>query len=181
MHTPDHLAGEAMNSHFQLIHARSHSDELQRRAAAARLAAAGRRAPASGALPASVDVIIRLADPGDTVELVRLAQLDGRRIPSGRVLVAVVEGAVLAALPLSEGGKLQRPLADPFRPTAALVELLWLRASHLRGEPPARKGLLERLAGRLRGLRPRAAGEAQPGCLSSHAPASPANSTFLIR
>ena len=146
MHTPDHLAGEAMNSHFQLIHARSHSDELHRRAAAARLAAAGRRAAAPGALPASVDVVIRLAAPGDAAELLRLAQLDGSRPPSGRVLVAVVEGEILAALPLSDGGKLQRPLADPFRQTAALVEMLWLRASHLRGEPSARKGLLERLA-----------------------------------
>jgi hypothetical protein len=89
-------------------------------------------------------VIIRFAIADDHAAMARLAQLEGiRPAPDSRTLIAEVEGEVLAALPLGGG----EPLADPFRPTAALVELLLVRAAHLRGGRPGRRGrLLPRLA-----------------------------------
>jgi hypothetical protein len=180
MKTLDHLSGEAMNSHFQLLSAEIHSAELRRRATAARAAASG-AARRSVPLPAAVDVVIRLAGAGDAAEIVRLAHLDGRRVPVGEVLVAVVEDEVLAALPLGDGSSLPRPLADPFRPTSMLVDLLWLRAAHLRGEIPSQGRRRGRLAARIRALLRRPAGRRQPAALPSHAPASPGNSAFMIR
>ena len=67
--------------------------------------------------------MIRFAEEGDAVALDRLAQLEGRRLAAGRMLVAEVDGDVLAALPLAGGPA----IADPFRPTAALVEMLRMR------------------------------------------------------
>jgi hypothetical protein len=180
MKTRDDLSGEAMNSHFQLLGAEIHAAELRRRAGAAR-AAASREARGSVPLPAAVDVVIRLAGASDAAEIVRLAQLEGRRVPVGDMLVAVVEDEVLAALPLDDGRSHPRPLADPFRPTSMLVDLLWLRAAHLRGETPSQGRRRGRLAARIRTLLRRPAGPTQPAALPSHAPASPGNSAFMIR
>jgi hypothetical protein len=58
-----------------------------------------------------------------------LAALDEKDLPKGGVLVAELHGELVAALPLDGGPA----LADPFRPTASIVELLRLRASQLRG------------------------------------------------
>jgi hypothetical protein len=103
-------------------------------------------------------IVIRLATPADADDLVRLSQLEGRRVPAGPVLVAVVEGELLAALPLGDGRSLPEPLAEPFRPTATLVDLLWLRAAHLRGEAAPRRRRGPRIRSLLR--RPLRAGEA---------------------
>ena len=88
---------------------------------------------------------IRLARPDDEPTLLRLAALDSAPAPRGDVLVALVDGEILAAIALDSG----RAIADPFRPTADLVELLHTRA-HLmgeRGSDPGRKRLsLRRLA-----------------------------------
>jgi hypothetical protein len=73
-------------------------------------------------------VTVRLARSGDADAVLRLSELDGRRAPSGSLLVAEVGGAVLAARSLENGAS----MADPFRPTAQLSELLELRANHLR-------------------------------------------------
>jgi hypothetical protein len=50
-------------------------------------------------------------------------------VPAGTARVAEVDGEILAALSLGDG----IALADPFRPTAALLRLLDLRAAQLRG------------------------------------------------
>jgi hypothetical protein len=60
--------------------------------------------------------------------VLRLSELDGRRVPFGQMLVAEVGGDLLAARSLTTG----ESIADPFRPTAHLVELLELRSAHLR-------------------------------------------------
>jgi hypothetical protein len=127
-----------------------------------------------------IDVLIRLAGPEDNADLIRLAQLEGGRPPVGRVLVAEVEGEVLAALGLGGAGGRPRVLADPFRPTAGLADLLWLRSAHLRGDQALpRPRLSKRLGGRLRGLiTGPGGGSAAPG---ARAPASPGNGSFLIR
>jgi hypothetical protein len=86
-------------------------------------------------------LVIRYACIHDAPALARLAALDSAPTPRGEVLVAEVDGVLLAALALEEG----RAVADPFVATAELVALLRLRAEQAaRGEPrPA--GLLRRL------------------------------------
>ena len=72
---------------------------------------------------------LRLAGEGDACELRDLAGRDSARELTGTVLAAELDGAILAAASLEE----ERVIADPFRPTAEVVELLRLRLSHLRG------------------------------------------------
>jgi hypothetical protein len=86
----------------------------------------GRRAPAP-ANPAAVDVRIRYALAEDGAALRRLAALEGRTPPQPPLLVAEVGGEVHAALSLWDG----QAIADPFRRTQALVELLGVRAAQL--------------------------------------------------
>jgi hypothetical protein len=74
------------------------------------------------------EITIRLSSPEDRVAILRLAELDGRRAPSGEAILAVVGGELRAALSL-EG---EDAVADPFWPTSELVELLRVRAGALR-------------------------------------------------
>jgi hypothetical protein len=68
----------------------------------------------------SDEITIRLSSPDDRAAILRLANLDGRRPPSGQTILAIVSGELRAALPLGGG----EAIADPFRPTTELVELL---------------------------------------------------------
>jgi len=70
------------------------------------------------------DISIRLAAAADLPALRRVAERDSRLLPPGDLLVAEAQGEVHAALSLQTG----ESIADPFRPTAAMVELLKLRA-----------------------------------------------------
>jgi len=98
----------------------------------------GRGAADVGRRPAGSGdpVVIRLARDADLPLLHDLAELDSARPLSGAVLVALVDGRPSAALSLDDA----RAIADPFRATAALVELLALRAKQLRaaGSRPPR-------------------------------------------
>jgi hypothetical protein len=78
-------------------------------------------------------VTIRLALPDDEDALVRLAQRDSQALPAGPLLVAEREGRLDAALSLSTGEQ----IADPFRRTAELRELL---TRHAGGLPAAGPG-----------------------------------------
>jgi hypothetical protein len=69
-------------------------------------------------------ISIRLASEADNPTLIRLAALDSAPAPHGSVLVADVDGEIVAARSLAE----PRSIADPFRPTADIRELLELRA-----------------------------------------------------
>lgn len=93
-----------------------------------------------------MNLTIRESRPEDQAPLRRLAALDSRPQPRGSVLVAELEGELLAALPLGGG----RPIADPFRPTAALVRLLELRASQLEDARAAGERRVRPLASPLR-------------------------------
>jgi len=73
-------------------------------------------------------VSLRLAFARDLSELERLAGLDSRRLPPGPHLVAEREGRIEAALSLSTG----ELVADPFRRTARLRELLRCHGGELR-------------------------------------------------
>jgi hypothetical protein len=74
-----------------------------------------------------VHVTIRAAVPADEAALRRLAQLDSAAPPQGPVVVAEVDGGLLAAISLADG----RTVADPFAPTAELVAMLQVRAAQL--------------------------------------------------
>jgi hypothetical protein len=73
-------------------------------------------------------ISIHLLGSDDSSALDRLAQLAESPLPSGRALVAEVDGELWAALPLSTG----KLLVDPFRPSSELQQLLLLRAEQLR-------------------------------------------------
>ena len=73
-------------------------------------------------------VVIRAARGSDGPALRRLAALDSRPLPEGAVLVAEADDEVVAALSVDTGAK----VADPFRRTADVVDLLAYRARRLR-------------------------------------------------
>jgi hypothetical protein len=73
------------------------------------------------------EVTIRLAYDSDARALQRLAELDSQRLPVGALLVAVVAEEPWAAVQVHGGAT----IADPFRPTADIVELLRARAAQL--------------------------------------------------
>jgi hypothetical protein len=97
-------------------------------------------------MPSST-ISLRTATAHDHGELVRLAALDTAEVPAGRVLLAEVDGEAQAAVEVATG----RVVADPFRPTADLAELLRLRASRLGHRAAApRRGLRALLSRRPR-------------------------------
>lgn len=73
-------------------------------------------------------VIIRVALGSDGAAIRRLAELDSAPVPAGDLLVAESDGALVAAHAPVTGAT----IADPFRHTAQVVELLHLRGSMLR-------------------------------------------------
>ena len=85
------------------------------------------------------DIVLRLCGETDAAALRRIAERDSTRPLAGPVLGAEVEGELRAAVSLRSG----RVVADPFSPTAELVELLRARAEHLhsdRGDAVANRG-----------------------------------------
>ena len=82
---------------------------------------------------------IRRAGPADAGALVRLAALDSASPPTGDALLAEVGDELWAAIELDTG----TAIADPFRPSRDLVELLRLRAPRVDGG--AERGALARL------------------------------------
>ena len=65
-------------------------------------------------------ITVRPYLPNDRRSLERLALLDDRRVPAQPVMLAEVEGRLGAALSERTG----EAVADPFEPTAHLVEML---------------------------------------------------------
>jgi hypothetical protein len=81
---------------------------------------------------------LRLAAAGDAVALRRLAERDSALVPAGRLVLAEVGGELRAARALGSG----ETIADPFEPTAHLLELLAARARELeRGRGGRRRPL----------------------------------------
>ncbi|HEX8857093.1 MAG TPA: hypothetical protein VF752_15980 [Thermoleophilaceae bacterium] len=104
---------------------------------------AARRNGGVGASRRSVprSVTVRYFEERDIEAIRRLAVLDGKIEPDGAVLVADVGGHIVAALPLLSG----EAIADPFAPTADVVELLKLRAAQLTPpRPRAPRGIFGR-------------------------------------
>ena len=65
-------------------------------------------------------LLIRPAAPEDDRTVLRLAALDDAAAPRGQMLLAEVDGEPVAALDRVSGAV----VADPFRPTAAVVRAL---------------------------------------------------------
>lgn len=89
---------------------------------------------------------IRRAGAADALKLLELAELDSAAPLAGEVLLAEVDGDAWAAIELDS----RRAVADPFRPTAAIVELLGLRAARLSAprRSDGRRSLLRRYSTR---------------------------------
>ena len=77
--------------------------------------------------PLTATVSIRWAGPADEAAIATLAALDSRTRPPGQMLVADAGGEILAAV-TADG---TQAIADPFRPTMALVSKLAARAAQL--------------------------------------------------
>jgi hypothetical protein len=86
-------------------------------------------------------VVIRLATAADVDALRRLAALDSARALLGTVLVAQSGGEIRAAYSVEQ----DRAIADPFVPSAGLVELLKARTELLRADADARPRRARRL------------------------------------
>jgi hypothetical protein len=84
---------------------------------------------------------IRRASDSDRSSLNELAALDSSRPPRGDVLVAEVGAELWAAVEVGSGAA----IADPFRPSGDLVELLRFRAQDIRGESRSERGTFARL------------------------------------
>jgi hypothetical protein len=84
---------------------------------------------------------IRRAHAADAVALGRLAILDSASPPTGASLVAEVDNELWAAVEVDSGAA----IADPFRPSGDLVDLLRLRASLMNGGERTARGPLARL------------------------------------
>jgi len=98
---------------------------------------------------ATTTITIRHATPDDDTELMRLAALDSAAAaPPLPLLLADVEGELRAALSLRDGSA----IADPFFPTADLLELLRVHAAAM-AAARRRSALRERRL-RLRTLSP---------------------------
>jgi hypothetical protein len=84
---------------------------------------------------------VRLATPADAFSLRRLAAIDSASPPTGDVLLAEMGDELWAALSIDTGAA----VADPFRPSADLVDLLRFRARRLNGDAGAHRHGLARL------------------------------------
>ena len=85
------------------------------------------------------EITVRLADHTDSRALLELAALDSAQVPAGALVIAESDGEIVAAVPVSGG----RPIADPFRGTMLILEMLELRAAQIRSlsEHPRRPGV----------------------------------------
>ena len=120
-----------MNSQFNLQIAREHIADMHRAAVAApRAAAVVVHEP-----KATPVIALRLAGPDEADELADLAGLDSSRVLTGNVLVAVVDGRLVAAISLEDG----RVVADPLVPTVEARALLEARARQLVQLPRLRR------------------------------------------
>ena len=88
-----------------------------------------------------MSLTIRLASADDSQAVRRLAVLDSAFPPTGDVLLAEMGNELWAALSVDTGAA----VADPFRPSRDLVDLLRLRAGLLNGESRSQGRVLARV------------------------------------
>jgi predicted Abi (CAAX) family protease len=115
-----------MDSRMSLQIAQEHIADLHRSAAAQREAQVAEQPK-----PAGNVIALRRAGDDEVGDLARLAGLDSARPLDGDVLVALVDGRLVAAISLADG----RVVADPLAPTTEARALLHQRASQLAQTP----------------------------------------------
>jgi hypothetical protein len=135
-----------ISSELSTAIAHANADDLRRAAAAHRLTL--HRAMAARRAPAPRSVTLRFASTPDQRALARVAELDSSTPPSQPVLLAEVDGQLRAALALTDG----TVVADPFHPTADLIDLLRARARQLTATSQPRRSRRLRSWLRLRAL-----------------------------
>ncbi len=113
----------------QLQHAVSQAKVDDLRRAATDRSRIQRRHQPSRRDAAERSVMLRFGTPTDRSSVARLAALDSSKAPAQPVLLAEVDGRLVAALSLSDDAV----VADPFHHTADLIELLTSTS------PPARR------------------------------------------
>jgi hypothetical protein len=86
------------------------------------------------------DITLKLSTEADSDRIQRLAELDGGHAPRGEVLLAEVDGRLVAAVSVDGTA-----VADPFLPTADVVRLLRGQLTGERSRRPRRSGWLGRL------------------------------------
>jgi len=90
-----------------------------------------------------MSVSIKFSTEADGERLRRLAELDSKRPPHGDVLMAEVNGRLLAAIGMDGS-----VIADPFERTAPVVKLLRLQLAGKPARAPRERGWLARRLGR---------------------------------
>ena len=88
---------------------------------------------------------LRRATAADTTALRELAELDGQQSLAGPALIGEIDGKPAAAISLIDG----RVIADPFRPTDVLTQVLHMRYGAMRAHtrtPSLPKRMREALA-----------------------------------
>ena len=98
----------------------------------------------------SATVTIRPAGERDRAAIAAIAELDSARPPAEPLLVALLDEELLAAISLADA----TVVANPFRPTLAVVELLVARERQLRTGGVRRWALSRRSLRRLRAFAP---------------------------
>jgi hypothetical protein len=88
-----------------------------------------------------MNLTIRRATRADQFAVRRLAALDSASPPTGEVILAEMGDELWAALSIDTGAA----VADPFRPSGDLVDLLRFRAGRLNGDARGRHGARARL------------------------------------
>jgi len=119
--------------------AQARMDDLYRAADAHR--ATRDRAHHARSLVTERSVTLRFASTSDKKSLARLAALDSAEPPEQPVLLAEVDGQLVATLSLSDG----TVVADPFHPTLDVIELLQARARQLDVDVRIRRSRRSRL------------------------------------
>jgi hypothetical protein len=84
-------------------------------------------------MTSTASLTIRHANASDEAALVRLAALDSSRVPAGELLVAELDGRLVAALSADTG----YAIADPFEHTAAILDSMRAQISKAPASRPA--------------------------------------------
>ena len=117
-----------MNPQLSVVIAQARHEDLLDQAARHRGVHSWRRRHRKAAPPVLWEgLTLRLATSAGRSALARLADLEQTTAPAEPLLLGVMMQRPVAALSLRDG----RVIADPFTPTAELIELLRLRARQL--------------------------------------------------
>jgi hypothetical protein len=113
--------------------------EARRKGARSRQLREATEGVAPGRSAASADIAIHEARAADMPALMLLAELDSRKAPTGRVLIARADGQIRAAIGVDDG----KLIADPFVATRPIEDLLRLRVRQIHEwRARGRRGLL---------------------------------------